>query len=50
MLNKYNYTQDWFSNSEIKRLLFKFIDKNNKNSILEIGCFEGLSTCFFQIV
>lgn len=43
----YKYTQSWFLNSEIKNNLLKFINKSNKNTILEIGCFEGLSSVFF---
>lgn len=47
MLMNYKYTQSWFLESEIKKLLLNFVDKNSKNTILEIGCFEGLSAVFF---
>ena len=28
-------------------MLFQFLDKSTENKILEIGCFEGLSSVFF---
>lgn len=43
----YRYTQVWFLCSDIRRLLEHFVDKSSKNDILEIGCFEGLSSIFF---
>ena len=46
-MNQYKYTQTWFLHSEIKKKLLNFIDKTHKNTILEIGCFEGLSSVFF---
>jgi predicted O-methyltransferase YrrM len=46
-MNKYKYTQSWFINSEINRTMKNFYDKTNENRILEIGCFEGLSSVFF---
>ncbi len=50
-MNKYVYTKNWFLESEIKKVLNSsysyFINKNSKNNILEIGCFEGLSSVFF---
>jgi len=46
-MTSYKYTQTWFLGSEIKQLLSKFLDTNTKNTILEIGCFEGLSSVFF---
>ena len=33
--------------SEIKRNLEYFLDKNKQNNILEIGCYEGMSSTFF---
>ena len=45
--NKYRYSQRWFLDSEIKRYLFNFLDKTKENKLLEIGCFEGLSSVFF---
>lgn len=43
----YQYSQTWFLSSEIKRLLPTFLDKAGPHKILEIGCFEGLSSVFF---
>ena len=47
IMNNYKYSQSWFLNSEIRNELFKFLDKLKQNRILEIGCFEGLSSIFF---
>lgn len=47
-MDKYSYTQSWFLNSEIHKNLLKYVDKNKQNNILEIGCYEGLSSCFFS--
>jgi predicted O-methyltransferase YrrM len=44
---EYKYSQTWFINSEINQNLEKFIDKTKQIKILEIGCFEGLSSVFF---
>ena len=46
-MNNYKYTQKWFLGSEIKNSLDKFLDQSKENNILEIGCFEGLSSVFF---
>jgi predicted O-methyltransferase YrrM len=46
-MNNYKYSQEWFLSSEIKNSLVQFLDKSKKNKILEIGCFEGLSSVFF---
>jgi len=46
-MNNYKYSQTWFINSEIHRNLFRFLGKSTENNILEIGCFEGLSSVFF---
>jgi predicted O-methyltransferase YrrM len=43
----YRYSQSWFIGSEIHRNLLNFIDTSKKSTILEIGCFEGLSSVFF---
>jgi predicted O-methyltransferase YrrM len=43
----YKYSHNWFLESEIKRELFHHLDKSTQNKILEIGCFEGLSSVFF---
>jgi predicted O-methyltransferase YrrM len=46
-MNEYKYSQSWFLNSEIKNSLFQWLDKSKENKMLEIGCFEGLSSVFF---
>jgi predicted O-methyltransferase YrrM len=46
-MNAYKYTQRWFFDSEIIRVLYDYMNNVNKNTILEIGCFEGLSSVFF---
>jgi predicted O-methyltransferase YrrM len=43
----YKYSQTWFIYSEICKKLNFFLAKNSENNILEIGCFEGLSSVFF---
>ena len=32
----------------MSKILFNVLDKTKKYNILEIGCFEGLSACFFS--
>jgi len=46
-MDTYKYSQSWFLGSELKNSLFHFLDKSKENKILEIGCFEGLSSVFF---
>ncbi len=46
-LSNYKYTQTWFLGSEIRQKLLSFVDQKNKHNVLEIGCFEGLSSVFF---
>jgi hypothetical protein len=46
-MNKYKYTKNWFLDSELKQKLLNYINKDAKNSVLEIGCYEGLSSVFF---
>ena len=46
-MSEYKYSQIWFMGSEIKRKLPDMLDKTAVNRILEIGCFEGLSSVFF---
>jgi predicted O-methyltransferase YrrM len=46
-MNKYKYSQRWFLDSEILNNLVRFLDKSKENKMLEIGCFEGLSSVFF---
>ena len=47
-MNPYKYSQVWFINSEINKNLHNFLKKDTPNNILEIGCFEGLSSVFFS--
>jgi predicted O-methyltransferase YrrM len=46
-MNNYRYTHTWFLGSEIRAGLRHFLDPSAENKILEIGCFEGLSSVFF---
>jgi hypothetical protein len=46
-MSNYKYSQTWFIYSEIKQKLEVFCEKEKENNILEIGCFEGLSSVFF---
>jgi hypothetical protein len=43
----FKYTQTWFLGSELYKFLLNFVDVSKKNTVLEIGCFEGLSSVFF---
>lgn len=47
-----NYTitrgKDWFLSCELKRDLHKFVDFSECHKILEIGSYEGVSSCFFS--
>jgi hypothetical protein len=43
----YQHTQSWFTGSEISQLAYLHLDNKKPNRILEIGCFEGLSSVFF---
>ncbi len=43
----YKYTQNWFLVSEIRHKILKFLTATDKHNILEIGCYEGLSSVFF---
>lgn len=45
----YEFTQNWFNNSGIKKDIQTFINSKNVNKILEIGSFEGQSSVFFSI-
>jgi predicted O-methyltransferase YrrM len=47
MSKNYKYTQSWFLGSEVQRFLLNFIDISKDMTVLEIGCFEGLSSVFF---
>ena len=48
-IEKYKYTEgkDWFRNSELRDLLVMHYPRFQHNTMLEIGSFEGLSSCFF---
>ena len=43
-----HFSNNWFNNSELKNMIHLYLDKNKPNKILEIGCFEGQSSCFFS--
>lgn len=45
-MDNYKCTQTWFMGSEIRQLFSNFCDGTKENRILEIGCFEGLSSVF----
>jgi len=48
MINyKYTTTRAWFNCSEIKRIVLNYVTNSKPNNILEIGCYEGLSSVFF---
>jgi hypothetical protein len=47
IMSNYKYSQSWFINSEINCKMSFFCDVKKENNILEIGCFEGLSSIFF---
>ncbi len=44
----YEFTQNWFNGSGIKKEMLKYISSNKINKILEIGSFEGQSSVFFS--
>jgi predicted O-methyltransferase YrrM len=44
---KYSQNYAWFLGTEIRYNLSKYLDKSTPNKMLEIGCFEGLSSVFF---
>ena len=46
-MNRYKYSQTWFLGSEIRNKLQNYLDSSKENIMLEIGCFEGLSSVFF---
>ena len=43
----YKYTKTWFCHCELMCHLINLLDKSKENRILEIGCYEGLSSVFF---
>ena len=46
-MDKYKYTKNWFNKTEIKQNILNYVTNNKVNNILEIGCYEGLSSVFF---
>lgn len=44
----YNFTNNWFLFSELRKELHKYLCPNKVNKILEIGSFEGASACYFS--
>lgn len=42
----YKYTKTWLTQSEIRCHLVNFLHKSKENNILEIGCYEGLTSVF----
>lgn len=46
-MKNYKYTQTWFLESEIKKNILDYLNNTTQNNILEIGCYEGLSSVFF---
>ena len=46
-MSNYKYSQEWFFGTELKQKMFTFCDRDKVYNILEIGCFEGLSSVFF---
>jgi len=46
-MSVYRYTQSWFLRSELRKSLLTFIDISKPQTVLEIGCYEGLSSVFF---
>lgn len=46
-MSEYRQTRTWFLVSELYQVAHSYLDNQTPNSILEIGCFEGLSSVFF---
>jgi predicted O-methyltransferase YrrM len=47
-MNTYYFTNDWFENSNMKQFIKNFFNGLDEIHILEIGCFEGRSSCYFS--
>ena len=45
---KYDISNTWFLNSELKKYISKYLRKTDTLKILEIGSYEGASTVFFS--
>ncbi len=46
-MDNYKYTKTWFLSSELKEKMTSYCVPHAVNNILEIGCFEGLSSVYF---
>lgn len=46
----YEYTTTWFFGSELRKRILEFVNPTCPIRILEIGCFEGMSACYFSDV
>ena len=46
-MSHYKYTKTWFIQCELRYNVAKYLDLSKENRILEIGCYEGLSSVFF---
>jgi len=44
----YRFTKTWFLESELSKKLLFFVPTNKKHNVLEIGCYEGLSSVYFS--
>ena len=44
----YTFNTTWFLYSEIIQTIQNHITNNNVNNILEIGSYEGASSCYFS--
>ena len=49
-MTNYKWTKNWFNSSEVKHRILNYVTNNNQNNILEIGCYEGLSSVFWAFV
>ncbi len=49
-ISKYNFpiSKEWFYNSELKHNILNILNPKEKLNILEIGSYEGCSSCFFS--
>ena len=45
-MEKYQYTQNWFFGAELYAKVLEFVSGKEKMDVLEIGCFEGLSSVY----
>lgn len=44
----FQFTKNWFDNTEIRSKINFFINSNEKHHILEIGSYEGASSVYFS--